>query len=712
MDSETCQDCQKLNFERIGRCGPMTNSSAQPGVSRSLTTICQNANRCHLCGLIWSRLENWLNSSEAQGCTDIDYEGSAVSFFAFRVGADGSGVNAPRQVNQLRIQLKVMDKLLSKPGLYRKIWWPMLYFQRSSLNPPSVTAICSQPDLQAWAIDEEDAFLARVRPPKADTRLFRKWRKCCDVAHSGKCDQPYAGKRPTWIRLIDVETRCIVETMTEETSWVTLSYVWGGAKVLKLLKDNISSFLEPNSLNEHLLPLTIANAIQVTRDLGERFIWVDSLCILQDADEDKIEFISQMGSIYACSSITIVALTGRDANAGLPGIRPFPKRKSQVPFQVHETCLIESLDQPRSAITGTSSGYNSTHSEMWFQRGWTYQEGALSQRQLVFTEDEIHWRCRSAVWREESTWEHSADIKIYDPIIPDLAFEISHTPDYFNFSSMYEYTVEAYTLRNLSNQNDGLNAVLGILQAFESRFDESFIWGLPLSNMSDALMWQASSTTKETIRRAHHPIKVPDGSVVEAPFPSWSWVGWTSGITYNVEKGEPLTVAVFYHLDFQSRPQQLAKSRQTQDSYLEKQHYESAWLGTDTVVTVKDLTSNATVFPKCLSLLCSWCSTASFIFYFHADGFPPHIRECGADQDIPLRDYKFFDFPNSDVKDETIAKCIAIGITGEDYIGKRRVHVIMAVCHDGLYYRRGILEIREQRWVALKTRKWECIALG
>jgi len=55
--------------------------------------------------------------------------------------------------------------------------------------------------------------------------------------------------------------------------------------------------------------------------MGERYLWVDALCIIQDDSMDKEWQIARMGSIYSSAVFTIVAACGVDADAGLPGVR-------------------------------------------------------------------------------------------------------------------------------------------------------------------------------------------------------------------------------------------------------------------------------------------------------------------------------------------------------------------------------------------------------
>ena len=69
-----------------------------------------------------------------------------------------------------------------------------------------------------------------------------------------------------------------------------------------------------------VLPRTVRHAIALNRLLGETYLWVDRLCIVQDDESTKSAQINSMASIYADSYLTIVAAQGDDADAGLHGV--------------------------------------------------------------------------------------------------------------------------------------------------------------------------------------------------------------------------------------------------------------------------------------------------------------------------------------------------------------------------------------------------------
>jgi hypothetical protein len=104
---------------------------------------------------------------------------------------------------------------------------------------------------------------------------------------------------------------------------VTLSYVWGlGAKFV-CVKNNLKRLSNPFGLQvfwNELSP-TIKDAIILTQKLGESYLWVDSLCIVQDADEEeKTKALNDMGRVYDQGLLMICAADDRCPTDGLRGI--------------------------------------------------------------------------------------------------------------------------------------------------------------------------------------------------------------------------------------------------------------------------------------------------------------------------------------------------------------------------------------------------------
>lgn len=186
-------------------------------------------------------------------------------------------------------------------------------FQAVDEPPKNVAAFC---ELDSMTISTGIAYGGRTRPSLADVRLFRNWLALCDKIHGKDCIVQI--NRCPLTRLIDVQESCIVEVVADHLySYLALSYVWGHAKVLLLTKENRASLMLVDALKDQNLSQTISDAMLLTEKLGERYLWVDSLCIVQDDDADKAELIPRMDLIYSQAVLTIVAAAGSDANAGL-----------------------------------------------------------------------------------------------------------------------------------------------------------------------------------------------------------------------------------------------------------------------------------------------------------------------------------------------------------------------------------------------------------
>jgi hypothetical protein len=115
--------------------------------------------------------------------------------------------------------------------------------------------------------------------------------------------------------------------------------------------------------------------------LGVQYLWVDSLCIMQDT-VDKHDQIQQMDKIYQEALLCIVAAAGRDANAGLPGVSKERDVRQRI-IDVDGMTLANTVPDLVTSIAST----------FWRSRGWCFQENVLSSRKLIFTADQTFYHC-------------------------------------------------------------------------------------------------------------------------------------------------------------------------------------------------------------------------------------------------------------------------------------------------------------------------------
>jgi hypothetical protein len=133
--------------------------------------------------------------------------------------------------------------------------------------------------------------------------------------------------------------------------------------------------------------------------LEQRYLWVDSVCIISDDAEDKTTQIPQMASIYGQALLTIVAAAGEDANHGLSGLNV--RRTVRDVVDVGTCHIVQSHEAARPGHEG-----NPIWSSKWATRAWTLQEMLLSPRSLIFLESQVVWHCKEAKWFEGFDFDH------------------------------------------------------------------------------------------------------------------------------------------------------------------------------------------------------------------------------------------------------------------------------------------------------------------
>lgn len=165
-------------------------------------------------------------------------------------------------------------------------------------------------------------------------------------------------------RLIDTKSLCLVKIPIGcSPNYFTLSYVWGTEKYFRATKENIKFLEEDQSLfrPEHDLPCTIKDAIEITRILCQRHLWVDALCIVQDDDVGRAVQVKNMDRIYKNSKLTIINASGTNADSGFEGVHPH-RRKIQQHIEELRPGLRVMLYQPMEEVLKLS---------VWQTRAWT-----------------------------------------------------------------------------------------------------------------------------------------------------------------------------------------------------------------------------------------------------------------------------------------------------------------------------------------------------
>jgi hypothetical protein len=184
--------------------------------------------------------------------------------------------------------------------------------------------------------------------------------KVCETQHESCKTLSPLSSHENFIRLIDVQEQKVINSVQSER-YVALSYVWGPATPAVLTKDTLSRYSSKWGLQAARLPQTILDCIQLVQDLGERYLWVDSLCVVQDDDSDKLEQLRAMDSVFNGAALVVVAAVGNDAHAGLCGVKDLKRPE----WQRRETVC----DIPY--ITAQPPLHTVLEQTTWNSRGWT-----------------------------------------------------------------------------------------------------------------------------------------------------------------------------------------------------------------------------------------------------------------------------------------------------------------------------------------------------
>ncbi|KAF2239900.1 HET-domain-containing protein [Viridothelium virens] len=346
--------------------------------------------------------------------------------------------------------------------------------------------------------DKHTSSLLRGRlvDEEPDIAMVRNWIKQCQTIHGESCKDTYLHirERQRDLLVIDVETNCLAP-LQEDLPYVSLSYVWGSANRTTTLKSNVHLFSQPNGLLKKGLPKTISNALEVTKALGYRYLWVDALCIVQDDDVSKKRMIESMDSVYGNSAITLVAATGEHADAGLSG---WDKTCRKPPWEDVETIRSD------FRIGLVSFFENEIEDSPYSRRSWTYQEEILSSRCLVFMNGRIFFYCRAALWREDLMAES-------EKIVFASRFSTGISRQWPEPLKRLSEHIFVYSSREMTYLSDIGRAFAGIHNAIAPLMNGSmFLQGIPTVAFDWALLWGAYP--------GHHIQRRPG-------FPSWSWMG-------------------------------------------------------------------------------------------------------------------------------------------------------------------------------------------
>ncbi|KAI1454941.1 heterokaryon incompatibility protein-domain-containing protein [Annulohypoxylon moriforme] len=361
--------------------------------------------------------------------------------------------------------------------------------------------------------------------------FVQKWICECADGH------PYCGAlTPATMpkRLLNVHSRngdviFLEEDIAAPAPYVALSHFWKFSQPLKMTRDRLNRLGTTIHLEE--LSPTLRDAIRIARWLDVEYMWIDSLCIIQDDKEDWDEQSVQMGSIYRQSYFTIAAHV--DSNNPSPTHGCFLERN-------HFREISHQDDNGQTCSTLVRGDF--THEDepvtpaSLAGRGWCYQERLLASRIIHFRPGEISFECFHGIRCEcdellphdklpfgrepyksfkEGFAEYATTVEPYEGSASDILYGLNGAKAWLAWRNM----VSNYATTDFTFKKDRLPALAGVASRMPKQVLGSYVAGLWTGEIVSELLW----------RRSYNVKRFRDEPYVA---PSFAWASGSGPITW------------------------------------------------------------------------------------------------------------------------------------------------------------------------------------
>ncbi|EAT90787.2 hypothetical protein SNOG_01138 [Parastagonospora nodorum SN15] len=256
--------------------------------------------------------------------------------------------------------------------------------------------------------------------------------------------------------------------------WACLSHCWGGEQPLQTTRDSLTR--HQNVIYWRDLPRTFQDAVFVTRAFGIPYLWIDSLCIVQDDLDDWQVQSAKMADIYQYSILTIAASASSGPSQG-----------------IFRNAGPEYMDKPIVDVLGDTTltkvrirkALSHSAAELpLLGRGWVHQERLLSPRILHFGHNEMIWECMECLACECGHHEGRYNARSPSLLWP-TSKEMFH-PYFLKPANLWihmsppvwQRAVEDYSRMALSKPEDIFPAISGLAKILQNETGWEYVAGL------------------------------------------------------------------------------------------------------------------------------------------------------------------------------------------------------------------------------------------
>jgi hypothetical protein len=394
---------------------------------------------------------------------------------------------------------------------------------------------------------------------EARTATLSEWLTECINEHP-KCQNTLSRDAPLAKRILEVLTDSgepLLRLVSSENvdlhrvPYVVLSHCWGGVDIdSKTTLANVDGYYTSIDISD--LPMTFREAIQITRALKLRYLWIDSLCIIQKHAPDWECESSKMASIFRNATITLSASTASNSTqgCGITTILP-PSTQFTLPARAAfgQTQAYLSIREITTSDPGEEGRKSLMHSPI-HKRAWIFQEKFLSRRILHATHGLFIYQCATHIESEDSLahdigrGEYWKKWEVLPSHVPEHVVRVvGHKPGSFrDIRNRWWGWVPDYARRELTNPKDNYAALAGVIALYRDMTRDEPVLGMWRNDLVLHLGWQTS----------YDGVRFPSDYKPEERRPSWTWMSFPHGTAH------PIHVVEFENINRAFTPHELS----------------------------------------------------------------------------------------------------------------------------------------------------------
>ncbi|KAJ4328819.1 hypothetical protein N0V84_000606 [Fusarium piperis] len=397
---------------------------------------------------------------------------------------------------------------------------------------PTILSLYSDPEHVAASPDAQVGYPLLPKPGSSSQFAFiREWLRVCRETHNhGKLPGAKLNSLELPTRVIDLgsldkpKLQLIAGKAMESHEYVALSHCWGKGVMFRALKGNIETLAR--AVDFRRLPRNFQDSIKAARRLSARYLWIDSLCIIQDDEEDWKREAARMQQVFSNATYVIAASSAGSSAEGF-----LESRREERPF-----VAMRSSSGAISYICRFIDNFGREMEEAPLsKRGWVLQERALARRSIHFTLSQVYLECGDGVHCESLTklakyvheqacnWTSLTYRSNQTAFLSDSDFPNS-IMDYYKGGRIVlsQNLFKMYSALKFTNPSDRSIAISGLEKRLMSAFKTRGGYGIFQAFFERSLLWQRPESG--SLARITYP---GDRNV-----PSWSWMTYEGSITY------------------------------------------------------------------------------------------------------------------------------------------------------------------------------------